>query len=376
LNYNKKHKILLISTEFPPGPGGIGNHAWNLARNLNNKVNVDVLTISDYADENECKSFDDKEKVKIYRFTRYPLAAITYCHRLIQVIKYIKNNNYSHCLLSGFFALSIGPIIQLINKKVSIVGIIHGSELIQHNPLLKYILTVSLKCLKIVISVSRYTNSIIPIKLGPNQRNYIIPNGVNKDLLDDITGKNEIIISGEPCLLTVGSITNRKGQINFIKALPKIQKKYPGVHYHCVGLPINKDDLIKEIIRLKIEKYVTIHGVIPNTELSNIYKQSDILIMLSQSNINSCIEGFGIAVLEANLFGVPALGSKKTGIEDAIVQNKTGVLVNPYSEKEILNGINLLLEQRKYLSQNAVVWALEHNWTKISDRYLKAIIND
>ena len=44
-NFNQ---ILLLSGEFPPGPGGIGNHAWNLVRNLNSIVPVDVLTISDY----------------------------------------------------------------------------------------------------------------------------------------------------------------------------------------------------------------------------------------------------------------------------------------------------------------------------------------
>ena len=374
MNYNKKHKILLISTEFPPGPGGIGNHAWNLSRHLNNKVYVDVLTVSDYADEHQCKYFDKKEKVKIYRFKRYPLSAITYFHRLLKIIKYIKYNNYSHCLLSGFFALSIGPVIKLINNKMIIVGILHGSELIQNNPLLRYFLSVSLKCLRIVISVSKYTNSFIPIRLGENQSNYIIPNGVNKGLFNDIA-KNNKIISGNPRLLTVGSLTDRKGQINLIKSLPKIQKKYPEVHYHCVGLPINKDDIIKQVNNLKMEKYVTIHGVIPNTELNNIYKQTDILIMLSQNKIKSCIEGFGIAILEANLFGVPAVGSKNTGMEDAIIQNKTGVLVDPYSNEEILDGLDILLKQRKHFSQNAVAWALEHNWEKISDRYLKAIIS-
>ena len=56
------NKILFISSEFPPGPGGIGNHAWNLVRNLNSIVPVDVLTISDYISIRERESFDQKEK--------------------------------------------------------------------------------------------------------------------------------------------------------------------------------------------------------------------------------------------------------------------------------------------------------------------------
>ena len=375
-NYNKNIRILLISTEFPPGPGGIGNHAWNLARNLNNKVHVDILTTSDYADKNACKSFDEKEKISIYRFTRYPFSLITYIHRIFQIIKYIRLNNYSHGILSGYFALSMCSIIQLINKKIIITGVIHGSELLQSNLLLKLILKISLKGLDIMISVSNYTKNLIPIKTVPNQKNIIIPNGVNKELLTRNTNiDNPVKISGNPCLLTVGSITHRKGQINLIKALSIIKNKYPGVHYHCVGLPIEEKEVLEEASRLHIDKYVSIHGVIPNEQLGNLYKQADILVMLSQSKIRSCSEGFGIAILEANLFGVPALGSKNTGIEDAIVKDKTGVLVDPYSSKEILEGINLLLQNNEELSKNTIVWALQHCWDDISDRYLKAIID-
>ena len=40
------HKnILIFSSEFPPGPGGIGNHAFNLAKALSKvSFKVKVLT--------------------------------------------------------------------------------------------------------------------------------------------------------------------------------------------------------------------------------------------------------------------------------------------------------------------------------------------
>jgi len=377
IDYKEKYKILFISTEFPPGPGGIGNHAWNLARNLNNTVRVDVLTISNYADMDSCNDFDKIEKVNIYRFRNLGFPLITYLHRIFKIIKKVRNTNYTHCILSGYFALSMSLMIKLVDNNIKRIAVLHGSELLQRNLLFNYLLQKNLKSLSILISVSNYTNNLIPIKIDANQKNVIIPNGVNINLLD-MKGKSNstIKIIGNPCLLSVGSITNRKGQINLINALPIIKEKYPDVHYHCVGLPIDKVKIMNRIKFLNLENYITFHGVIDNNQLINVYKQADMLIMLSQSNIDSCAEGFGIVILEANLFGVPALGSKQTGIEDAIVQKKTGVLVDPYSNEEILNGIDLLLEQKKYLSQNASVWALEHNWAQISDQYLKAIMND
>ena len=88
-----------------------------------------------------------------------------------------------------------------------------------------------------------------------------------------------------------------------------------------------------------------------------------------------CAEGFGIAILEANVFGVPALGSKNTGIEDAIIHKTTGILINPYSIDEIVQGIKDIIANREILSNNAIDWTHEHSWDNISSRYLKVVID-
>ena len=56
-------QILFITTEFPPGPGGIGTHAWNLARYINRKIPLDLITKSDYSHKEECDKFDALEKI-------------------------------------------------------------------------------------------------------------------------------------------------------------------------------------------------------------------------------------------------------------------------------------------------------------------------
>jgi len=370
------NKILILSNEFPPGPGGIGNHAWNLSRSLNKKIAVDVLTVSDYSDAQSCLLFDRKEKINITRFKRYSFSLFTFIHRIILTIKLIKKNNYTHCILTGYFSLITCSLIQIINKRINKIGILHGSELIQPKLLRRFLLINALKNLNVIIAVSQYTDGLLPINILRDQKKYIISNGVNTDLLNfQFSSKSKIKLLGYPCLVTVGSITERKGQINLIRALPEIKKKFPNVHYHCIGLAIEIKDFIDEVEKQNMTASVTIHGMIPNNQLSNIYKQSDILIMLSQNKIKSCVEGFGIAILEANLFGVPALGSKNTGIEDAIVNKKTGLLIDPYSIEEIVEGIEHLFQNKNKYSQDVRTWALDHNWSNISDKYLKVIMD-
>jgi phosphatidylinositol alpha-1,6-mannosyltransferase len=97
--------------------------------------------------------------------------------------------------------------------------------------------------------------------------------------------------------------------------------------------------------------------------------------MLSQNDIKFDVEGFGIAILEANLLGIPAIGSRDTGIEDAIVHNETGKLVDPYSVEEILEAIDETIINKEKLSMEAIEWAHQHNWTEITTQYLRLITN-
>tara|TARA_Y100001968_G_C19412926_1_gene747366 strand:+ start:348 stop:1463 length:1116 start_codon:yes stop_codon:yes gene_type:complete len=363
--------IIYISTEFPPGPGGIGSHTYNLSKNLNFYFSTHVLTVSDYASINECVLFDKKEKIYIHRFKRYKSKYFTIIKRLFDIYWHLKKYDYTHCIVSGRFALYISIFIKKIFIRTKILGVFHGSELLSKNKIATFLLYKSIKSLDSIISVSKYTEKLIPIKINNNSK-HIVPNGVNieiNNLTNDCTSK----IAGSPILLTVGSLTNRKGQINIIDSLPTIIKKYPNVHYHCIGLLIEKEELLFKIKKLNLEKFVTLHGYLSNNELYNIYNQADIFMMLSQNKIKFDAEGFGIAILEANCFGVPSIGSKNTGIEDAIIDNKTGRLVDPYNPNEILDSIDSIINNRNYYSKEARIWADKHNWNKIAKKYIKII---
>ena len=368
-------KLLFISSEFPPGPGGIGNHAWNLCKELNVCYRIDVLTVSNYVTQVEFEQFDQKQNFYVYRFKNYLSSIKTYYYRISDIATHIKKNNYSYCILSGKFSLFCSFLIRFFSKEIKIIGVFHGSELLPKSILINQILNYCLKKINIYISVSNYTNNLIPIKLNEKSNRFIIPNGLNINWKKNYSINNNLNISGIPSLLTVGSITNRKGQINMIKALPKIIQNYPNIHYHCVGLNLESKGLIDIAKELNIEDYISLHGFVPNEQLFSIYKKVNILIMLSQNNDVSSVEGFGISILEANLFGIPAIGSINTGIEDSIQDGKTGVLVNPYSSRDILDAIDFVLNNQKRLSNNAIKWAKMHNWKDIGKKYSSVLEN-
>ena len=82
-------KIIIISTEFPPGPGGIGSHAYSLTEALSNKGwEMDVFTCGDYSAMETIVDFDRKQSFKIHRFRRK--GWLTYFYRLYDVAHYIR----------------------------------------------------------------------------------------------------------------------------------------------------------------------------------------------------------------------------------------------------------------------------------------------
>src|SRR5947209_855416 len=63
-------RILIIASEFPPGPGGIGNHAHQLALNLC-QLGWETIVVSpqDYAMAHEVEEFNAAQPFRINRMS-------------------------------------------------------------------------------------------------------------------------------------------------------------------------------------------------------------------------------------------------------------------------------------------------------------------
>ena len=342
-----KSRILIISSEFPPGPGGIGNHAFSISSQLFKRgYQIIVNTKSDYVNENQETMFDLECPYKIFRFKRRKSIFRTWIHRLKIIGSTINKYNINSVIISGEFSIWTIPIIK-IYKNIKITTIVHGTEL-GRNRFLKW----TIFCLgksNNIIAVSNFTKSLIPKNLKFNT--HVINNGVDIDRWSDTNGKYKL--KNFPILLTVGSISLRKGQANVIKALPQIIKEFPLAHYHCVGNNTNRKDIIDLIKKLGLNDKVTLHGILNHSELESMYKIAHVNMMLSSNNNNKDFEGFGISVLEGNIYGIPAIGAWESGLEDAIKNYYNGILVNPYNIKDVVGSLkNIFKNYNKYVAKS------------------------
>jgi glycosyltransferase involved in cell wall biosynthesis len=125
--------------------------------------------------------------------------------------------------------------------------------------------------------------------------------------------------------------------------------------------------------KLNIKRKVVFYGEVSREKMIDLLKNAQVKIMLSNTTSDGDVEGFGIAVLEANAVGKPAIGSLNSGIEDAIQDGVTGKLVSAKDEEAIAEALKEILNNYTYYSNNALRWAKEHDWTVIIKQYIKVV---
>ena len=360
-------KLLMMSSEFPPQPGGIGNHAYQLCWHLSEKgYYVELISDNRSMSGSEEVEFDKKLNFTVHRVGVTSPRAYMYFKRLYLLFKNAKY--FDVIVASGKFPLWAVAFYKLFyNKKT--VAIIHGSEVNFTNNLLKKSIDWALKRYNLVIAVSNFTSQLINnLKINTT----VIPNGFSK--WDEVSRIENFDVVGNPVLTTVGNVTERKGQENVIRLIPDLLKKYPDIHYHCVGIPTEVERFKQLAVEFKIADKVTFHGRLSTNDVYNILLKTDVFVMMSTETKTGDVEGFGIAILEANNLGIPAIGSKGCGIEDAIFHGKSGFLVNIDIFDEFESALQEILENKSRFKNEAIKWSEKFTWDSIVEKYIKALI--
>jgi glycosyltransferase involved in cell wall biosynthesis len=362
---NLKTKILILTSEFPPQPGGIGNHALNLAKGLQaNGFGVKVICDTRSKNGVEEEAFDSQLPFEVIRIPRKRILVFSYIDRIKTALSVARNTDIVLC--TGKFSLWLGAFLSFFRNR-KYIAVIHGSEVKLFNGLLRKLTDLSLKRFDTVIAVSNFTKSLVSHLHLKNVE--VVPNGFELDgpLVPQI--KEEPL----PVLITVGNVTQRKGQHNVIKALPTVLKQYPDLKYHMVGIPTDKEKLQQLGLDLGVENALVFHGKVTEAQKKELLQQADIFVMLSETTKTGDAEGFGIAILEANALAIPAIGASGCGIEDAIKDGFSGKLVENNNPLQFKNALEEILKHYETYSKGAKNWSKGFTWDKVIKLYLQVL---
>jgi phosphatidylinositol alpha-1,6-mannosyltransferase len=154
----------------------------------------------------------------------------------------------------------------------------------------------------------------------------------------------------EKCILSVGTVSRDsayKGYDTVIKALPLVLQALPNVRYVVAGEGDDVGRLKHLASEAGVEDRVGFKGGITDAELAACYRDCDVFALPSRTaSLNGKGwqgEGFGRVYVEAALAGKPVIGSTGGGAAEAVLHEKTGLLVDPESVSEVAGGLIRLL---------------------------------
>ena len=181
-------------------------------------------------------------------------------------------------------------------------------------------------------------------------------------------------------IVSIGRLVARKGSDQLIKAMPEVLKQFPKSKLLLVGTGNYQKRLERLVRNLKVEESVIFTGRVDHDLLPDYFRLGDIFAAPCRSRYGGLeVEGLGIVYLEASACGVPVIAGKSGGAPDAVLDGKTGLLVNGRDHREVSAAlIKLLSDQplRQKMGADGRVWMEQlWSWEGIGARF-EEIITD
>lgn len=149
---------------------------------------------------------------------------------------------------------------------------------------------------------------------------------------------------GRRVVLSVGRLVERKGQDTVLRALVDVAGSVPEVLYAIGGSGPYGDRLQAMVDELGLRAHVEFLGFVDEGQLAERYAAADVFAMVSREIAEvGEVEGFGIVYLEANACGTPVVAGRSGGVEDAVVDGETGLLVDPDDPAQTAAALRSLL---------------------------------
>ena len=146
--------------------------------------------------------------------------------------------------------------------------------------------------------------------------------------------------------LFLGRVNKDKGMVELIEAFNRLASKNSNVKLIVVG-PVEEDMVsYLETLPSKQKRGIGFLGFSHQPE--KFLAISDVMVLPSYR------EGFGTSVIEAAAMSIPTIGSRIYGLSDAIVDQKTGILVKPKDVKSLFQAMKFACEQRNLMEEMGV----------------------
>ena len=137
----------------------------------------------------------------------------------------------------------------------------------------------------------------------------------------------------------IGRLSEEKGTLNFVKAIPEIMKERDDINFLIVGDGQLRDKIEEYLNKENLNNTVKIEGWIPHDELPDYLNELKLIVLPSYT------EGLPNIMLEAMACGTPILATPVGAIPDVITDGETGFILWDNSPECIAGNVIRTLNQ-------------------------------
>ncbi len=344
--------MLLVTNDFPPRPGGIQSYLGEFVGGL---LDAGSHSLTVYAPQwKGADAYDEAARAAGYRVVRHPGTLMLPGPAVDARMRRLIADNGIDSVWFGAAA----PLALLAQRArgagaTRVVASTHGHEVgWSMLPVARSVLRRIGDDTDVVTFVSRYTRSRFASAFGPAARLEYLPPGVDTDRFrPDPAARAELRdryrLGERPTVVCLSRLVPRKGQDMLIKALPSIRQRVDGAALVIVGGGPSLESLRKLARDCGVADHVTFTGGVPAAELPAHHALADVFAMPCRTRgAGMDVEGLGIVFLEASATGVPVIAGKSGGAPETVQDNKTGLVVDGRSVKEVAGAVTELLTDR------------------------------
>ncbi|MGA3008057.1 MAG: glycosyltransferase family 4 protein [Opitutaceae bacterium] len=359
--------VFLITHEFYPKRGGIATFTEEIAKasvNLGYDVEVWAQSASLGA-----------EKEWPFRLRRLPLKG---SHDLACQVRLARQlvTERRRLRYATVYLPEPGPMLGMMLlqffkafRPQRLVLTFHGSEILKfhRHPLKRALARSLIRHATRISTLSNYTHQLLCAHF---------PEAAGKTLLTPGALRSDFAIVPAPppatrdkvVILTVGRLHPRKGQLTALRALQSLDRRFRGkIEYWLVGNSSRPDyERALRTAAAESDFPVRFFGNVPDDELDHIYNRAAIFALTSVS-LDHSVEGFGLVYLEAAAHGLPSVGHTVGGVNEAVVDNVTGLLVPPDRPAQLTAAFERLITDpalRHRLGDAGREWAGRNCWRR------------
>jgi len=338
-------RVLVVTNDFPPRPGGIQSFVHGLVSRLP-PGDVVVLT----SRWRGWQEWDAEQPYEIVRADTSVLLPTPAVRR--QAAELLRSRGCSAVWFGA--AAPLGLLAPALRRAGAdrLVATTHGHEvgwsmLPAARPLLRRIAA----SVDVVTYLGGFTRRHLARALGGHaDRLRRLTPGVDATVFRPGCGtgvRASLGLADRPVAVCVSRLMPRKGQDVLLRALPSIRAAVPDAALLLVGGGPSRGDLERYVDRNGLREHVVLTGSVPAAELPAYYGAGDVFAMPCRTRLGGVdVEGLGMVYLEAAACGLPVVAGRSGGAPDAVRDGDTGVVVDGASVPAVADAISALLSDR------------------------------